>query len=107
MLSKATSMDIQSVVEKVGEVIIAHQMRRPLSNFSSEELNFFPINYLTQYTTTIELNNVFEKLPKKFKDNKYLKLKLPCIEHYNRLDIETHNDGPPPMKMHCPLCLNK
>ncbi|KAL1487712.1 hypothetical protein ABEB36_015619 [Hypothenemus hampei] len=67
-----------------------------LREFSEEDLEYFPIGYLEKYVSSIELQEIWNKLPEKHKKSPILKLNLPCFKHFNNTEGATQFDGPPP-----------
>lgn len=53
-----------------------------------------------------ELGEIWEYLDDKVKGDSEMLARLPCYEHYNRPEDQTHIDGPPPPKYKCWLCNN-
>lgn len=95
----------QEVIEKVGEVIRLHQMSRNLTRIPRDDLKYFPINYLQQFATSIELSQIFTHLPISYQMDRNLQMKLPCVEHCQ--DDGDQWDGPPLARKYCRICVEK
>lgn len=91
----------QEVIEKVGEVILLHQMSRNFNRIPRDDLKYFPINYLQRFASTIELSQIFPFLPLSYQMDNYLQMKLPCLEHSLSGD---EWDGPPISRKNCIVC---
>jgi hypothetical protein len=88
------------------ELVLANYIqRKPLQDFTEEELMYFPLNYLQQHVTPSELLHSWEKLPTNYKLD--LMFDLPCKKHYNQENQNTHVDGPSPKRRHCFDCINE
>jgi len=101
---------VENIIERVGRNIYLHQHQLvPLREFSEEDLEFFPVSYLEKYVSSIELQQIWSKLPEKHKSSPVLKLNLPCLKHFNdNTEGATQFDGPPPSIKSCSACqINK
>lgn len=98
------TMSFEQIVQKVGEVILKYDNYPSLIDFNTNDLKYFPLDYLIKRVSAIELQSVWENLPEPYKANKELQLRLPCLKHYNRTEDLIHIDGPPPSRKHCYLC---
>lgn len=78
--------------------------KKQLIELSKEELKMVPMDYLIQYAGTMELLEIWSKLPIIYKTNFYLQVKLPCFGHYCRPEWRTEFDGPPSSQDACFLC---
>ncbi|KAL1493596.1 hypothetical protein ABEB36_009297 [Hypothenemus hampei] len=92
---------IENIIERVRRNICLYQDRViSLCEFSEEDLEYFPIGYLEKYVSSIELQQIWNKLPEKHKKSPILKLNLPCFKHFNNTEGATQFDGPPqPIKL--------
>jgi len=96
----------QDIIERVGRNIYLHQKHLVrIYEFSEEDLKYFPISYLEENVSPIQLQEIWEKLPKRYKSSPVLKLNLPCFKHFNgNTEGATQFDGPPPSVRSCPAC---
>lgn len=78
--------------------------QKTLYDFDAKELEMFPIDVLLQRVRPWELLDNWYKIPKKYKGNFELQIRLPCFVHYNRPDACTHVDGPAPAQQNCHGC---
>lgn len=91
--------------EDVLEKIICHyDYEKQLFQFSAEELQCFPLSYLTKYARAVELSLAWEKLPLAYRENEDLKRCLPCWTHHSRGKVQV--DGPPPPIKRCYICIS-
>ncbi|KAL1492400.1 hypothetical protein ABEB36_010652 [Hypothenemus hampei] len=98
---------IENIIERVGRNICLYQEHTvPLRDFSDEDLEYFPVSYLEKYVSSIELQQIWYKLPEKHKRNPVLRLNLPCLKHFNNNKTEgaTQFDGPAPPIKFCTAC---
>lgn len=75
-----------------------------LNQFTEEELEKFPLDYLIEQAKPMELLYAWHKLPTDYRNNFYLQAQLPCFVHFNRPDWGDHLEGPPPSQSRCYLC---
>lgn len=97
------------VVQKVGEVILAHSQTidgslKLLHNFEKWELKYFPVQYLINCARANELKVVWSDLPLSYQNNQELQQCLPCLRHYNTGTSQI--DGPPSKKKYCLGCIS-
>ena len=78
--------------------------KKQLLELSKEDLKMIPVDYLIQHADTLELLEVWSKLPITYKTHFYLQVKLPCFGHYNRPEWTTEFDGLPRSQNACFLC---
>ncbi|KAL1489055.1 hypothetical protein ABEB36_014000 [Hypothenemus hampei] len=100
---------IENIIERVGRNICLYQDHIiSVCEFSEEDLEYFPISYLEKYVSSIELQQIWNKLSEKHKKSLILKLNLPCFKHCNNTEGTTQFDGPPPPIKLCSACkINK
>lgn len=99
----------EQVVQKVGEVIMAHSQSadgscKLLHRFETWELEYFPLRYLINCARPNELKAVWSYLPKSYRENEELQKCLPCLRHYNTGKYQI--DGPPTRQKNCLKCIS-
>lgn len=86
------------------ELITKHKNGKNLYNFTEDELQNFPIQYLIEKVGPTELLYTWTKLPWEYTQNFNLQIQLPCFVHHNRPEWYSHVDGPPPSQSRCHVC---
>lgn len=86
------------------ELIMEHMYGKNLYDFTEEELQHFPLQYLIEKVGPLELLYAWIKLPSEYRGNFNLQIKLPCFVHYNRPEWRSHIDGPPDSQSRCHVC---
>ncbi|CAG9769720.1 unnamed protein product [Ceutorhynchus assimilis] len=87
------------------DVLLSHiNGKKQFTDFTSEELNMIPLDYLIKNANTFELLEIWSKLPPDYKSDFSLQIRLPCFFHYNRADWRTHIDGPVSSQQECYFC---
>lgn len=95
-------------IEKISKLIYLHSnLRQPLSGFSVEDLQYFPLQYLINCADRFDLLNVWMYLPNSYRMCEHLQLKLPCYKHHNLPTQREHVDGPPPSIKNCSGCIKR
>lgn len=77
---------------------------KQLEEFTREQLADFPLDYLLNHCTPMEILNAWRKLSSEVRSDFKLQTKLPCFVHYNRPEWEDHFDGLPLSQSECFLC---
>ena len=75
-----------------------------IEDCSADVLKSIPIQYFLKYVKSMELLNIWGKLPTEYKNSFVLRTKLPCFSHFNRPEWQTHVEGSPMSQQNCPLC---
>lgn len=79
---------------------------KQLREFTKEELEKFPLEYLIEKCYPLELLYAWHNLPFEYQHNPFLQVCLPCFIHYNSSyngNID-HIDSPPPSQKKCHSC---
>lgn len=85
------------------DLINEHQSGKNLYDFTKEELQNFPLQYLIEKVGPIELLRTWSLLGKHTQHFE-LSIQLPCFVHYNRPEWRSHVDGPPSSQARCHVC---
>uniref|UniRef100_A0A6P7HAV2 Uncharacterized protein LOC114348431 n=1 Tax=Diabrotica virgifera virgifera TaxID=50390 RepID=A0A6P7HAV2_DIAVI len=87
------------------ELLMDHMFhKKRFEEFSKEELQLIPLDYIIRTVEPIELLYIWHKLPGEYRGEWNLQILLPCFVHYNRPDWRTHWDGPANSQASCHLC---
>lgn len=92
------------IINKVWDVMQRYEEDSSFKNIKNYELCYLPFEYYLEKVKPLDLADVWFKLPLKYRNEERLQKKLPCFEHYNLCNWETHIDGPPSAKEDCSLC---
>ena|ERR1700712_2525952 len=76
--------------------------RKKLHEFTSEEFEEIPLEFLIKYARPYELLLVWSKLPVQYQSYYDLQICLPCFMHYNMGEHQV--DGPVPSQAGCYYC---
>lgn len=75
----------------------------PPWKLTPQQIKLLPPNYF-QRLDAGDLQSIWKHIPKEYRKNKKLQLKLPCYDHWNRPEDRDHIDGPPPARDKCWEC---
>ena len=89
-------------IQETVELVLSHYIdKKPLQTFTTEELAYFPINYLKKHANSVELLECWSMLSQNHKEE--LETELPRLEHFN--EGEDDFDGILLSRKNCDLCL--
>lgn len=89
----------------VNEILKKHfSGEKRLNDFSETELGKFPLDYILNHVSSMELLHAWGKLPTEHTQNRQLQIKLPCFIHYNNFSNTDEVDSPPLSQERCHLC---
>lgn len=95
------------IISKVWEVIEKFEKDFNVTNITDFDLHFLPLDYILKRMSAQNVASLWHQFPPDYRTDLKLKEKLPCVQHYNTDNNQTHIDGPAPSRKDCYGCILK
>lgn len=95
---------VRKVVKKVGEVIDCYEKEMSIRKIKDADIMFIPKSYFLSKVASIELEEVWWRLPQHYQNDFDFICSRPCILHYNIKELTFSTLSNVPRKRECLLC---